>query len=135
MDQVYFLLYVRDQQSSAKYYARVLDREPIVDVPGVTEFELRQGTILALMPVASAKRLLGDSVPDPAGALGIPKAEAYLVVDAPDAYHARALAGGGREVSPFQVRDWGHRAAYSIDPDGNVLAFAERLEDSASDGT
>lgn len=132
MRQVYFLFYVRDQRASARYYSCVLDRDPIVDVPGVTEFRLLDETILAVMPVDSARRLLGSSVPDPASALGVPKAEAYLVVDGPERFHERALAAGGRELSPFAERDWGHRAAYSIDADGNVLAFAEKLGDRAT---
>ena len=51
----------------------------------------------------------------------------YLLVDDPAAFHARALAAGARELSPLQARDWGDAAAYSLDPDGHVLAFARRL--------
>jgi len=32
------------------------------------------------------------------------------------------------ELSGVENRDWGHRAAYSLDPDGHVLAFAEQIE-------
>ena len=28
------------------------------------------------------------------------------------------------ELDPLRARDWGHLAAYSLDPDGHVLAFA-----------
>jgi len=45
-------------------------------------------------------------------------------VENPDAYHLRALAVGARELSPMAPRDWGDLVAYSLDPDGHVLAFA-----------
>lgn len=122
--EAHFILYVRDQVASASYYARILDREPFLDVPGMTEFALSDGSILGLMPVGSAKRLLGSSV-FPSSS-DVPKAELYLVVEDAAAHHHRALAGGGVELSPLEMRDWGHRAAYSLDPDGHVLAFAER---------
>ncbi len=38
----------------------------------------------------------------------------------------RVRAAGGREVSPLASRPWGDRAAYFADPDGHVLAVAER---------
>ena len=37
-------------------------------------------------------------------------------------------AVGAVELSGLEKCDWGHRAAYSLDPDGHVLAFAERIE-------
>jgi uncharacterized glyoxalase superfamily protein PhnB len=76
------------------------------------------------MPEDGIRRLLGDKLPDPARASGIPRAELYLLVEDPAGHHARALATGARELSPMQARDWGHVAAYSLDPNGHVLAFA-----------
>ncbi|MBL0173955.1 MAG: hypothetical protein IPP94_01615 [Ignavibacteria bacterium] len=61
------------------------------------------------------------------GAHGVPRAEVYLLTDDPKTLHARALAAGARELSPLQSRDWGHAVAYSLDPDGHVLAFAKVL--------
>jgi hypothetical protein len=31
-------------------------------------------------------------------------------------------------ISALEDRDWGQRVAYSLDPDGHVLAFAEIIE-------
>jgi len=64
-------------------------------------------------------------LPDPAAARGIPLAELYLVEDAA-AYHARARAAGAIELSALTRRSWGDNAAYSLDPDGHVVAFATR---------
>ena len=117
------ILFVRDQAASVRFYRAVLAAPPVLDVPGMTEFALGTGSVLGLMPEAGIRRLL-PGLPDPAAATGVPRAELYLVVDDPAAGHARALAAGARELSPLLPRDWGHRAAYSLDPDGHVLAFA-----------
>lgn len=119
-----FILYVADQRRSRTFYASLLDREPRLDVPGMTEFDLPGGGVLGLMPEAGIRRLLGTPLPDPAAARGVPRAELYLVLEDPAAHHARAIAAGARELSPLLPRDWGHRVAYALDPDGHVLAFA-----------
>jgi catechol 2,3-dioxygenase-like lactoylglutathione lyase family enzyme len=121
----YFILYVADQARSAAFYGAVLGLEPRLDVPGITEFNLPGGAVLGLMPEEGIKKLLGPKLPDPSSANGVPRAELYLVVQGPAAYHSRALAKGGRELSPLLLRNWQHRTAYSLDPDGHVLAFAE----------
>lgn len=120
------ILYVADQKRARDFYARVLAAEPTLDVPGMTEFALGEGCVLGLMPEAGIRRLLGDALPDPAAANGTPRAELYLAVDDPAAYHARALAAGARELSPLRPRDWGDDVAYALDPDGHVVAVARR---------
>lgn len=120
----HFILYVKDQQVSARFYARVLGCEPSLDVPGMTEFELAQDSVLGLMPASGIKRLLGERLPDPTVDTNTPKAELYLMVEDAEAYYSRALAAGARELSVLQPRDWGDHVAYSLDPDGHVLAFA-----------
>jgi len=118
-----FVLYVRDQPASARFYTQALDVAPVLDVPGMTQLPLPGGALLGLMPEAGIRRLLGGSI-DPAAGSGIARAELYLVVADPAACHARALAAGARELSPLARRDWGDDAAYCQDPDGHVLAFA-----------
>jgi catechol 2,3-dioxygenase-like lactoylglutathione lyase family enzyme len=120
----HFILYVGDQRRSTSFWTAVLDRQPSLNVPGMTEFPLAQGAVLGLMPEAGIRRLLGSSLPDPAAAGGIPRCEVYLVVSDPAAYHRRALANGAVELSALSLRSWGHTVAYSIDPDGHVMAFA-----------
>lgn len=122
--QSIFILYVKDQQRARDFYRAVLQMEPTLDVPGMTEFQLANGASLGLMPSANIKRLLGDKMPDPSQADGIPRAEVYLLVDSPLDYHTRALKNGATELSPLLDRDWGHSVAYSHDLDGHVLAFA-----------
>lgn len=128
MTKAHFILYVKDQARSTEFYRRVLDCPPTLNVPGMTEFTLADQCVLGLMPEANIKRLLGDRLPDPASGNGVPRAEVYLLVPQPHDYHCRAIACGAIELSELKDRDWGHRAAYSLDPDGHVLAFAEVLD-------
>jgi catechol 2,3-dioxygenase-like lactoylglutathione lyase family enzyme len=117
----HFILYVADQKRSTEFYADVLSLDPILEVPGMTEFRLSKEAILGLMPASSAKRLLGFDV----RSSGTAAVELYLIVDSPGEFHARALAAGGEEISPPLLRDWGHSVSYCLDPDGHVVAFAK----------
>ena len=126
--KTHFILYVRDQARSTAFYSKVLDCSPSLNVPGMTEFTLSDTSVLGLMPETGIKRWLGDSLPDPAQATGIPRSELYLYVKSPLDFHQRAIAAGAIELSGLENRDWGDRAAYSLDPDGHVLAFAEKIE-------
>lgn len=121
---VHFIFYVRDQQRSTDFYAAALGVAPRLNVPGMTEFALAGGAVLGLMPERGIVTLLGSNLPDPSGASGIPRAELYVFVDAPDEAVARAIGAGARLLSPLQPRDWGDSVAYVLDPDGHVLAFA-----------
>lgn len=122
------ILYVRDQQAAAVFYTRVLGLQPTLNVPGMTEFRLSQEHVLGLMPEAGIKRLLGDALPDPSAAAGVPRAELYLTVEDPEDRHRLALQNGAKELSAFAPRNWGDDAAYSLDQDGHVLVFAKRSE-------
>ncbi len=90
----------------------------------MTEFALPGGGVLGLMPEHGIRSLLGAAWPEPGVANGVPRAELYLVLPDAAACHSRALRAGARELSPMQARSWGHLAAYALDPDGHVLAFA-----------
>lgn len=123
----HFILYVADQERSTTFYSNVLAIKPRLHVPGMTEFTLPGDAILGLMPIEGIRSLLGRALPDPATAQGIPRAELYLLVADPQAWHSRALSAGATELSPLREQNWGHLAAYSLDLDGHVLAFASDL--------
>ncbi len=121
----FFIYYVEEQSRSLDFYTRTLLLEATMNVPGMLEFTLPDGSRLGFMPEEGIKNLLGTKFPDPSRANGIPRAEIYLVVDDAATYHARALANGAIELKSLQNMPWGDRVAYSLDPDGHVLAFAE----------
>ncbi len=121
-----FILFVESQERSKLFYSKALALEPTLHVPGMTEFTLGPNCVLGLMPESGIVRILGPALPDPASARGVGRTEVYLSVDDPQGAHARAIEAGGREISPFAPRNWGDSAAYCLDPDGHVLAFASR---------
>lgn len=119
------ILYVKDQALSTTFYKTVFGINPVLEVPGMTQFNLENGAAIGLMPERGIKNLLGDRLPDPALGSKIPRAELYLCVSEPEKFHSRVLASGGLEVSPLLERPWGETVAYSMDLDGHVLAFAK----------
>lgn len=122
----HFILYVRDQETSTRFYQQILDQAPTLQVPGMTEFQLLSGCILGLMPENGIKHLLGDMIEHPEKAKGIPRAELYLIVPEPEKYLKRAESAGGRTLSSIEMRSWGDKAGYIADLDGHVIAFASR---------
>ena len=124
MIRAHFILFVASQARSTAFYRSVLACAPTLDVPGMSEFELAGGATLGIMPASGARRLLSGRLPQLAAGQGAPATELYLVVASPAEFHARALRAGAVEISPLLRRDWGHDAAYCLDPDGHVIAFA-----------
>lgn len=123
--KAHLIFYVQDQKKSTSFYASVLNKTPILDVPGMSEFLLSDSCVLGLMPESGIKKLLGEKLPDPVEARGIPRAELYLVVDDARQYHTRALSAGARCISEMALRDWGQEVSYCLDPDDHVIAFAQ----------
>ena len=119
------ILYVADQQRSRDFYKAILNKTPKLDVPGMTEFELNEKTLLGLMPESGIAKILGDKTPSPSSGNGIPRCELYLAVADVEKAFKNLIVNGGKSISPPEMRDWGHFTAYGIDPDGNVIAFAQ----------
>jgi uncharacterized protein len=125
MKQAHFIFFVSDQQKSCEFYSAVFGYEPVLNVPGMTQFSLPGGTTLGLMPAAGIKRLLGDSIPDFQASDGSPRGELYLLVDEPELYLEKAGKAGAKLISEIQPRDWGDEAGYCMDLDGHLIAFAK----------
>lgn len=121
------IIYVGDQQKSRDFYRAVLQINPSLDVPGMTEFNLNNGSVLGLMPLTGIKKLLGNTIPSIDQSSGKIAVELYLIVDTPSEYHLRSLEHGAKELSKLEKRDWNHEAAYSLTPDGVVLVFARQM--------
>lgn len=122
-----FIIYVSNQNKSRDFYKKVLLLEPVLDVNGMTEFQLSENTKLGIMPEAGIAKILGDKTQHPATGNGIPRCELYLYVDNPAEYYQRAINEGAKEVSPIEARGWGDTVGYLSDLDGHIIAFAEKI--------
>lgn len=118
MQAVHFILFVQNQNLSRDFFSSMLQSEPRLDTPGMTEFSLVDGAILGLMPISSVEKL------------GLPKgkggSELYFIVSDPEETIKRAQHAGACLVSPLSMRNWGARVAYLVDLDGHIIAVADR---------
>ena len=118
------IFYVSDQKTSKSFYGKVFGLTPSLDVPGMSEFQLGDGMTFGLMPQSGIKNLLGKECFHDETPMS-PQAELYILVDDAQVYLDRALNAGASPLLPLELRDWGHKVAYCLDPDAHVLAFAE----------
>lgn len=125
--EVHIILYVRDQQKSTDFYTLFLRKPPVLHVPGMTEFALTDTVILGLMPEDGIHKILGALMPHPASGNGIPRCELYLYCEDVLTEYKHALSCGAVSISAPEKRDWGYAVAYLSDPDGHILALAEKL--------
>jgi len=122
-----FIIYAADQKISTDFYRRLLLKEPTLEVPGMTEFELSSTLKLGIMPENGIAKIIAEKTQHPAKGNGIPRCEIYLLLEDLEPYYKRAVELGAVLVSDIENRDWGHKACYFSDPDGHILAFAEEL--------
>jgi len=127
MKEIMFILYITDQVKSRDFYKSVLKLEPSLDVPGMTEFKLENNVLLGLMPNDGIAKIIGKTLPHPSKGSDIPRCELYLKLGDAKSYIDRAIKSGARLVSPMQKRSWGDTAGYVADPDGHLIAFAEKI--------
>jgi uncharacterized glyoxalase superfamily protein PhnB len=123
------ILYVTDQQASTEFYTKIFRQEPDLNVAGMTEFLLAENCKLGLMPNSGIARILSNATPHPDNGNGIPRCELYLYVEDIELEFSNAIKGGAKLISPIENRDWNDRVCYFADPDGHIIAFAEKLDD------
>lgn len=126
MNEIEFIIYVEEQNKSKEFYEELLKIKPVLDVPGMTEFELAENVKLGLMPEKGIAKIISDKLPHPEKGNGIPRCELYLKVKNPAEYIKRGIELGGKEISKLQNRDWGDQVGYISDFDGNIIAFAKK---------
>lgn len=121
------ILYVADQGKSRDFYAAILEKQPDLDVPGMTEFVLADNLKLGLMSETGIAKILADKTFHPSAGNGIPRCELYLrAEDDIEAAFERAKTAGATEISRIRDRDWGDAVGYLADFDGHIIAFATR---------
>jgi uncharacterized glyoxalase superfamily protein PhnB len=125
VQQFEIILYVKDQKRSRDFYSAIFQKQPGLDVPGMTEFMLTENVKLGLMPESRIAKILSGKTPHPSEGNGIPRCELYLHIDNIEAAFNLAIKAGAKEINPIQERDWGDTVGYLTDYDGHVIAFAK----------
>ena len=124
---IHTILYVNDQQLSTEFYTKLFRQNPELNVPGMTEFQLAKNFKLGLMPNKGIAKILADKTPHPDKGNGIPRCELYLYVENIELENINAINTGAQLISDIEERTWGDKACYFSDPDGHIIAFAEKL--------
>lgn len=126
MTHAMMIVYVADQAKASAFYEALLELKPILDVPGMTEFQLADGFVFGLMPWRGIRALIGDAFDEPISEHPLVRSELYLTVADVEATYHKSLSLGAKALSPPQPRNWGDTVAYVMDSDGTVLAFAKK---------
>ena len=124
---IHTILYVANQQLSSDFYTKLFRKNPELNVPGMTEFLLTENVKLGLMPNNGIAKILTDKTPHPELGNGIPRCELYLYVEDIVMEFNNAVNTAAKLISNIQDRTWGDKACYFADPDGHIIAFAEKL--------
>ncbi len=121
------ILYVSNQQASTLFYTKLLRQEPILNVPGMTEFKLGENFKLGIMPNEGIAKILLETLPHPDLGVGIPRCELYFTVSHIYDEYNHAIQSGAKLISPIAERDWGDVVCYFSDLDGHIIAYAEKI--------
>lgn len=126
-NKIHFILYVENQQLSTGFYEKILQKKAQLNVPGMSEFVLADNIVLGLMPNTGIVKILKDKTPAPQTGTGIPRCELYLYSDQIDLEFKRIAGLNIEMISPLEERNWGDKAFYFSDPDGHIIAFAQKI--------
>ncbi|HOS47968.1 MAG TPA: VOC family protein [Bacteroidia bacterium] len=121
------ILYVHDEKLSAQFYTKLLRSQPDMIAPGMIEFNISNSLKLGLMPSIGIAKIITPLLPHPDEATGIPRCELYFIVADVDLEMNHAVNCGAKLVSESADRNWGDKVGYIADPDGHVIAFAQKI--------
>lgn len=127
LNKLHIILYVENQDLSTEFYKKLFQKEPVLNVPGMTEFQLNENCKLGLMPNEGMAKILNNQTTHPNEGTGIPRCELYLYITDIEYEFENAIEIGAKLISPISDRDWGDKVCYFTDPDGHVIAFAEKI--------
>jgi lactoylglutathione lyase len=120
------ILYVEDLERAVAFYQEVVGLARKLDGDGYVEF-LTDGTKFGLYERSRLPELIGRDV-EPGG----PGGEVLFLVDDVDAEAARLRSLRIAILSGPVDRPWGQRTVHVLDPDGNVVEFAQVIPRAGS---
>lgn len=117
----YVILYVRDFEVSIAFYRDVVGLPFKLQESGYAEFAT-EGCKFSLYERARLPGLIGREATE-----GGPSGEVAFLVDDVE-QEARRLERAGVTILSGPVdRPWGHRTLHFLDPDGQVVEFAQEI--------
>jgi predicted enzyme related to lactoylglutathione lyase len=126
IDHVLTVLAVTDVQRSVAFYEQVFGWPRRQDFPIYVELELPGGRGLAFYERGSFGINTGQ-VPLAVADGALTSTELYLRCEDLDGTITRLVSAGARALRPRMRKDWGDDVAYFADPEGNVIAVAQRM--------
>lgn len=115
------ILYVRDLEASIAFYRDVVGLPFKFQESGYAEFGM-EGTKFGLYERGRLPALIGREATD-----GGPGVEVLFLVDDVDGEAERLRAAGATILSGPVDRPWGHRTLHILDPNGQVVEFAQEI--------
>lgn len=112
--------------ASRDFYERAFGWPMAVETPNYVEFQVSQGAYLGLMDKGLSARFAGDKGLATVGD-GVRPVELYLTFMDAKPVIGRLESLGAECTSPMQLRGWGERTAYYLDPDGVLIGIAEKI--------
>lgn len=117
----YVILYVRDLEVSIAFYRDIVGLPFRFQESGYAEFAT-EGCKFALYERARLPGLIGREATE-----GGPSGEVAFLVDDVDSEAERLGRVGVTILSGPVDRPWGHRTLHFLDPDGQVVEFAQEV--------
>jgi catechol 2,3-dioxygenase-like lactoylglutathione lyase family enzyme len=127
MELALVILAVSDVVAARRFYQHAFGWEPVVEVPVYVELRSPAGMRLGLYQRASFALNPGTTAPQVTPAGAVTGTELYFRTARPEPVIQRLLDVGAEVLSDLADREWGDRAAYLRDPDGNVVVVAQDL--------
>jgi len=116
----------KDAPAAIDWLCRAFGFERHLVVPGdghtIAHAQLTFGNGMIMLGSARADEF-GRLQKTPAEVGGVGTGSPYVVVDDPDAHHAKAVAAGAKVVIELKTEDYGGRGYSCLDPEGHLWSF------------
>ena len=127
MQHILTILAVPDVSRAVAFYTKAFGWPVKVEFPVYVELDARPGQGVGLYQREGFAMNVGDQLPLEAPEGAITATELYIRCDDLDEAIRRIEEAGARALSPRVRKDWGDEVAYFADPDGNIIALAQRV--------
>ncbi len=122
------LLYVRDLETSVKFYRDTLGFPAHDGTEDFMAFTVGDKT-LAVMQIDSVAKMISEEAVQPAVTAAPPRFLIAVFLEDTDKAYEELKAKGVHFIKPPTTQPWGQRMAYFTDPDGYIWEISHFLKD------